>query len=147
MIHPIIDEVTKRIVERSKTTRTLYLSQMKAAFDEGITRNVLSCGNLAHGFAGCVADEKAKLADTKLPNLGIVTAYNDMLSAHKTYENYPEKIRKFAAKYNAVSQVAGGVPAMCDGVTQGQNGMELSFSMQQSPLYNLDHPPFQIRLL
>ena len=126
MIHPIIDEVTKRIVERSKTTRTLYLSQMKAAFDEGITRKVLSCGNLAHGFAGCVADEKAKLADTKLPNFGIVTAYNDMLSAHKTYENYPEKIRKFAAKYNAVSQVAGGVPAMCDGVTQGQNGMELS---------------------
>ena len=105
MIHPIIDEVTKRIVERSKTTRTLYLSQMKAAFDEGITRNVLSCGNLAHGFAGCVADEKAKLADTKLPNFGIVTAYNDMLSAHKTYENYPEKIRKFVISVSVIGLI------------------------------------------
>ena len=126
MAHKIIDEVTNRIIERSKKSRSLYLTQMKAAFAEGITRNVLSCGNLAHGFAGCNADEKAILADTKLPNFGIVTAYNDMLSAHKTYEHYPEKIRTYAAKYNAVAQVAGGVPAMCDGVTQGQLGMELS---------------------
>lgn len=126
MLHPVIEEVTTRIIERSKESRSQYLSQMKAAFDEGITRNVLSCGNLAHGFAGCASDEKEKLADTKMPNLAIVTAYNDMLSAHKTYEHYPEKIRKHAAKYNAVAQVAGGVPAMCDGVTQGQPGMELS---------------------
>ena len=126
MPHPIINEVTQRIIERSKESRALYLAQMQAAFTEGITRNVLSCGNLAHGFAGCDADDKTKLADTKLPNIAIVTAYNDMLSAHKTYENYPEKIRSYATKYNAVAQVAGGVPAMCDGVTQGQPGMELS---------------------
>ncbi len=126
MPHPTIENVTKRIIERSKESRVLYLSQMQAAFTEGVTRNILSCGNLAHGFAGCEADEKAKLADTKIPNFGIVTAYNDMLSAHKTYEHYPEKIRAYASKYNAVAQVAGGVPAMCDGVTQGQPGMELS---------------------
>ena len=126
MIHQIIETVTNRIIERSKESRQLYLNQMKAAFAEGVTRNVLSCGNLAHGFAGCSLDEKSILSDTKKNNIGIVTAYNDMLSAHKTYEYYPEKIRTYAKKYNAVAQVAGGVPAMCDGVTQGQPGMELS---------------------
>ena len=126
MIHQTITEVTNRIIERSKLSRAAYLKQMNHAFHEGVSRNVLSCGNLAHGFAGCVHDEKEKLADLKVANFGIVTAYNDMLSAHKTYENYPEKIRSYARKYNAVAQVAGGVPAMCDGVTQGQPGMELS---------------------
>lgn len=126
MIHQIIETVTNRIIERSKESRQLYLNQMKAAFTEGVTRKVLSCGNLAHGFAGCSIDEKAILSDTKKKNIGIVTAYNDMLSAHKTYEHYPEKIRAYAKKHNAVAQVAGGVPAMCDGVTQGQPGMELS---------------------
>ncbi|HOZ51452.1 MAG TPA: phosphogluconate dehydratase [Chitinophagaceae bacterium] len=126
MIHQTITEVTNRIIERSKLSRAAYLAQMNHAFHEGVSRNVLSCGNLAHGFAGCVHDEKEKLADLKVANFGIVTAYNDMLSAHKTYENYPEKIRAYARKYNAVAQVAGGVPAMCDGVTQGQPGMELS---------------------
>lgn len=126
MPHAIINEVTQRIIERSHESRRKYLAQMQEAFLQGTTRETLSCGNLAHGFAGCKAGDKEKLSSTALPNLGIVTAYNDMLSAHKTYEHYPEKIREYASKHNAVAQVAGGVPAMCDGVTQGQPGMELS---------------------
>lgn len=126
MIHPTIDQVTKRIIERSQLTRETYLYHMKNAFKEGVARDVLSCGNLAHGFAGCNPNEKSHLAEMKTPNIGIVTAYNDMLSAHKTYEYYPDKIRKYAEKHGAVAQVAGAVPAMCDGVTQGQPGMELS---------------------
>ncbi|MGV3632616.1 MAG: phosphogluconate dehydratase [Bacteroidota bacterium] len=121
-----IIKVTERIIERSKTSRQTYLEQMKAAFDQGLSREVLSCGNLAHGFAGCVTSEKLELAEMSTPNFGIVTAYNDMLSAHKPYEHYPEKLREYARKYKAVAQVAGGVPAMCDGVTQGRPGMELS---------------------
>lgn len=119
-------EVTNRIIERSKLSRALYLEQMQHAFSEGLTREILHCGNLAHAFAGCAPKDKAELSEMKTPNFGIVTAYNDMLSAHKTYEHYPEKIREYAQKYGAVAQVAGGVPAMCDGVTQGQAGMELS---------------------
>lgn len=127
MINEIIDQVTKRIIARSKDSRATYLKQMESAFSIGLTREVLSCGNLAHAFAGCGSEgEKSKLSEMIVPNLAIVTAYNDMLSAHKTYEDYPQKIRKAAEKYNAVAQVAGGVPAMCDGVTQGQPGMELS---------------------
>jgi phosphogluconate dehydratase len=119
-------EVTERIIQRSKASRSLYLNQMQAAFDKGINRRHLSCGNLAHGFAGCNAIDKEHLSGDITPNLGIITAYNDMLSAHKPYEDYPPMIRAIANKYNAVAQVAGGTPAMCDGVTQGQKGMELS---------------------
>jgi phosphogluconate dehydratase len=121
-----IIEITNRIIERSKVTRAEYLADMKAANEEGVTRKNLHCGNLAHAFAGCSSHEKSELAENETPNLGIITAYNDMLSAHKTFENYPDKIRTFAIKHQAVAQVAGGVPAMCDGVTQGQVGMELS---------------------
>jgi phosphogluconate dehydratase len=126
MINKTISEVTDRIIARSKSSREIYLMQAKAQFDTDVKRSGLHCGNLAHAFAGCGSHDKGALAENKLPNLGIVTAYNDMLSAHKTYENYPEMIRKYANKYKAVAQVAGGVPAMCDGVTQGQVGMELS---------------------
>jgi phosphogluconate dehydratase len=126
MIHPIIEKVTQRIIERSRAQREVYLKRINAQFDAGRKRARLGCGNLAHGFAGCAAQEKAILSDTALPNIGIVTAYNDMLSAHKPYEDYPPMIRKYALKHGAVAQVAGGVPAMCDGVTQGQVGMELS---------------------
>lgn len=119
-------EVTQRIIKRSSQTRALYLSQMQESKVAGVNRAHLSCGNLAHAFAGCGPTEKAELSENKTVNLGIITAYNDMLSAHKTYEDYPEKIRTFAKQYNAVAQVAGAVPAMCDGVTQGQIGMELS---------------------
>jgi phosphogluconate dehydratase len=119
-------EVTRRVVERSSAFRKEYLEQMKTAKIAGVNRMHLSCGNLAHAFAGCGPDDKAELSENKTVNLAVVTAYNDMLSAHKPYEKYPDKIRKFGKKNNAVVQVAGGVPAMCDGVTQGQIGMELS---------------------
>ena len=119
-------EITQRIIDRSQVTRATYLQQMKSAHQEGVTRQAMSCGNLAHAFAACDTHDKAGLAQNKLPNIGIVTAYNDMLSAHKVYEDYPKNLRVYANKHNAIAQVAGAVPAMCDGVTQGQPGMELS---------------------
>lgn len=126
MIHPIVEKITERIIERSRSSRKEYLNQMQFLFDKGVTRSRLNCGNLAHGFAGCTAVDKELLSGDITPNIGIITAYNDMLSAHKTYEHYPEQIRNYANKYDATAQVAGAVPAMCDGVTQGQGGMELS---------------------
>lgn len=126
MIHPAIASITERIVQRSLATRTAYLAQIEQAYLEGVHRSTLNCGNLAHGFAACNQHDKAALAADIIPNLGIITAYNDMLSAHQVYENYPVAIKKYANDFGAVAQVAGGVPAMCDGVTQGQPGMELS---------------------
>ena len=125
-LHPVIAEVTARIVERSRTTRSAYLARIDNARGEGVHRRQLSCGNLAHGFAACGANDKAALRGEATPNLGIVTAYNDMLSAHQPYEPYPELIRRTARRLGATAQVAGGVPAMCDGITQGRAGMELS---------------------
>jgi len=119
-------EVTQRIMDRSQAMRATYLQQMKSAHQEGVTRQAMSCGNLAHAFAACDTHDKAGLAQNRLPNLGIITAYNDMLSAHKVYEDYPKNLRTYANKHQAIAQVAGAVPAMCDGVTQGQPGMELS---------------------
>lgn len=121
-----IEEITARIKKRSAQSRTAYLNLMKSSLNESVTRGDLACGNLAHAFAACADDEKMILSGVSKPNLAIITAYNDMLSAHKTYENYPSKLRAAAKKYGAVAQVASGVPAMCDGVTQGQPGMELS---------------------
>ncbi|MFK8037422.1 MAG: phosphogluconate dehydratase [Crocinitomicaceae bacterium] len=126
MINKEIKKITERIITRSKPTRDTYLAEMKSRLKDSYSRAHLSCGNLVHGFAGCGADDKSVLAKNERPNIGIVTAYNDMLSAHKPYEDYPKKIRQYAQKNNAVAQVAGAVPAMCDGVTQGQPGMELS---------------------
>ncbi|MDA3912858.1 phosphogluconate dehydratase [Oleiagrimonas sp.] len=125
-MHPVIEEVTQRITERSHPRRKVYLERIAAARDNGPKRRHLSCGNLAHGFAACGAQDKDALRGAATPNLGIVTAYNDMLSAHQPYERYPELIRGFAREAGVTAQVAGGVPAMCDGVTQGQAGMELS---------------------
>ena len=142
----IIQEVTNRIIERSSVTRKKYLEQMQSQFRTEYVRGSLHCGNLAHAFAGCGSHDKAVLTENFQPNLGIVTAYNDMLSAHKTYEDYPKHIRNYANKYNAVAQVAGGVPAMCDGVTQGQDGMDLSlFSrdvIAMSSVISLSHNVF-----
>lgn len=121
-----IADVTARITERSRDTRTRYLERIRAAGEAGPTRSRLSCGNLAHGFAACGVTDKSRLSDDVVPNLGIITAYNDMLSAHQPYERFPDLIRDAAREVGAVAQVAGGVPAMCDGVTQGQTGMELS---------------------
>jgi phosphogluconate dehydratase len=126
MIHPKIAEITARIIERSAPTRQEYLEQIDAAFQEGVHRSTLNCGNLAHGFAACNQHDKSALAADIIPNLGIITAYNDMLSAHQVFEDYPKAIKQYANEFGAVAQVAGGVPAMCDGVTQGQSGMELS---------------------
>jgi len=121
-----IAAITTRIVERSKRAREAYLGRVREAANQGPHRSVLSCGNLAHGFAVCSPAEKDMLAGDRVPNLGIITAYNDMLSAHQPYETYPALIREAAREAGGVAQVAGGVPAMCDGVTQGQPGMELS---------------------
>ena len=121
-----IAAVTDRIVERSRPTRTAYLERMHRAAGEGPRRLALSCGNLAHGFAACGTADKQALAGDVQPNLAIVTAYNDMLSAHQPFERFPQIIKDAARAAGGVAQVAGGVPAMCDGVTQGQPGMELS---------------------
>lgn len=125
-LHSTIAAVTERIIERSRDSRTQYLERIRAAAENGPRRSTLSCGNLAHGFAACGVTDKARLAGDVVPNLGIITAYNDMLSAHQPYERFPELIRDAAREVGAVAQVAAGVPAMCDGVTQGQAGMELS---------------------
>ena len=121
-----IEAITARIAERSKPAREAYLARVEAAISSGPHRSVLSCGNLAHGFAACAPGDKAALAGDRVPNLGIVTAYNDMLSAHQPFETFPAIIREAAREAGGVAQVAGGVPAMCDGVTQGMPGMELS---------------------
>lgn len=125
-LNPIIAKVTDRVRERSAKTRAAYLAQMRSAGEEGRNRSVLSCGNLAHGFAACPGGDKRALKDGDSANVGIVTAYNDMLSAHQPYERFPALLKSALQEVGAVGQVAGGVPAMCDGVTQGQPGMELS---------------------
>jgi phosphogluconate dehydratase len=121
-----VQDVTDRIAARSAESRRDYLRRVDAAREAGVNRAVLSCGNLAHGFAACSPADKAKLAGSRALNLGIVTAYNDMLSAHQPYKDYPDIIKDAARSIGATAQVAGGVPAMCDGVTQGQPGMDLS---------------------
>jgi phosphogluconate dehydratase len=124
-LHATLHKVTQRIIERSKVTRTAYLDLIARARDSGINRSALSCGNLAHAFAASGEDKPAIRAG-KAINIGIVSAFNDMLSAHQPYGRYPEAMKLFAREVGATAQVAGGVPAMCDGVTQGQVGMELS---------------------
>jgi phosphogluconate dehydratase len=124
-LHPRLREITQRIIERSATTRRAYLDHVTAAQAHGTARGQLSCTNLAHGFAASGSDKPA-LRGLQKPNVAIVTAYNDMLSAHQPLENYPALIKQAAREAGATAQVAGGVPAMCDGVTQGQAGMELS---------------------
>ncbi|RFC67077.1 MULTISPECIES: phosphogluconate dehydratase [Mesorhizobium] len=121
-----IESITQRIRERSRLTREIYLDRVAAAAGRTANRGVLSCGNLAHGFAVCTPSEKVALSGDKVPNLGIITSYNDMLSAHQPFETYPALIKEAASEAGGIAQVAGGVPAMCDGVTQGQPGMELS---------------------
>ena len=125
-MHPQLTAITQRIIERSRETRLAYLDGVAAAHDDNPSRDHLSAGNKAHAFAACPAHDKQALLGGSWANIGIVTAYNDMLSAHQPYQRYPELIRQAARACGATAQVAGGVPAMCDGVTQGQPGMELS---------------------
>ena len=124
-LHPTIARVTARIVARSRALRADYLARMDAARKTGPARMRLGCGNIAHGFAAA-GDDKPLLRSGRGGNIAIVTAYNDMLSAHQPMEQYPSLIRAAARAAGGSAQVAGGVPAMCDGVTQGEPGMELS---------------------
>ena len=124
-LNSTIDRVTDRIIARSEGARKTYLDRMAAAAAEGPRRAHLTCGNQAHAYAA-MGNDKDSLVAERTPNIGIITSYNDMLSAHQPFETYPEKIRKTARDFGGTAQVAGGVPAMCDGVTQGQTGMELS---------------------
>ncbi len=124
-LHPIVERVSARIIERSKDSRRRYLDLLDREAEKFPNRNALSCSNLAHGFAAAL-DDKAAIKSGRGANLAIVTAYNDMLSAHQPYGRYPEAMKLYAREVGATAQVAGGVPAMCDGVTQGQDGMELS---------------------
>src|SRR6267142_2749264 len=125
-VHVRVREVTERIRERSRSGRADYLARMDAARRRGSARGGLSCTNLAHGFAASDATDKEALKLMRWPNVAIVSAYNDMLSAHQPLDNYPALIKQAAREVGAVAQFAGGVPAMCDGVTQGNAGMELS---------------------
>ncbi|MCB5228148.1 phosphogluconate dehydratase [Alishewanella sp. 16-MA] len=125
-MNPVIQKVTDRIIARSSKSRAIYLERLEQARQQGPHRGVLSCGNLAHGFAACSASDKADLRSLTKANIGIISSYNDMLSAHQPYQTYPDIIKKAVNEIGSVAQFAGGVPAMCDGVTQGQPGMELS---------------------
>ena len=124
-LHPALAEVTQRIIDKSRTERGAYLRRIEAARASGPGPGKLSCANWAHAFAGSPREDKAR-ALSQAPNIGVVTSYNDMLSAHQPLERFPELIRQAAREVGATAQVAGGVPAMCDGVTQGRPGMELS---------------------
>jgi phosphogluconate dehydratase len=125
-LHATISAVTEAVVARSRPSRRRYLDRIDEAAARKPQRKALGCANIAHGFAACGAHDKEALRYGSTPNLAIVTAYNDMLSAHQPFETYPELIRKAAREAGGTAQVAGGVPAMCDGVTQGETGMELS---------------------
>jgi len=146
MLHPRIQEVTQRVIERSKQTRQDYLDRISHAKKQTRVRAGLGCGNIAHVMAACSSDDKARLKADEVPNLAIINSYNDMLSAHVPYKDYPDVIKSIATKFDATAQVAGGVPAMCDGVTQGRDGMELSlFSrdvIAMSTAVSLSHDVF-----
>jgi len=149
-LNPVIAKVTDRIIQRSAPRRAAYLDLMERQREAGTNRGNLSCGNLAHGFAAS-GDDKAVIRTGGAMNIGIVTSYNDMLSAHQPYGRYPEQIKLFAREVGATAQVAGGVPAMCDGVTQGQAGMDLSLfsrdNIAQGTVIALSHAMFESALL
>jgi phosphogluconate dehydratase len=126
MVHPVVEKVTQRIIKRSRPSRQAYLAHLDAARVKGVQRGTLACTNLAHGFAAFPASDKLRLREQKQPSVAIVSSYNDMLSAHQPFEYFPKVIKDAVREIGAVAQFAGGVPAMCDGVTQGQPGMELS---------------------
>ncbi|MGE6168874.1 phosphogluconate dehydratase [Aeromonas media] len=151
MTHPVITEVTNRIRERSVARRQAFLARIQRQTEQGKTRASLSCGNLAHAVAASSCDDKGRILDMTRANVAIVTAYNDMLSAHQPYQGYPDIIKGALAGLGHSAQVAGGVPAMCDGVTQGQPGMDMSlFSrdlIAQATAVSLSHNTFDATLL
>jgi phosphogluconate dehydratase len=149
-LHPVLKAVTDRIVKRSGSSRAAYLAHLDAARIPAVQRTALACTNLAHGFAAFPANDKLKLKETKRPSVAIVSAYNDMLSAHQPFERFPAIIKEAVRKVDAVAQFAGGTPAMCDGVTQGQPGMELSLfsrdTIAMSTAIALSHNMFDAAL-
>ncbi|MGL4251023.1 MAG: phosphogluconate dehydratase [Aeromonas sp.] len=151
MIHQVISDVTARIRERSTARRQAFMARIQRQAEQGKARASLSCGNLAHAVAASSCDEKGRILDMTRANVGIVTAYNDMLSAHQPYQHYPDQIKAVLAELGHSAQVAGGVPAMCDGVTQGQPGMDMSlFSrdlIAQATALSLSHNTFDATLL
>ena len=151
MTHPKLIEITERIKTRSKDSRAAYMRRIEAMRDQGRSRPRLSCGNLAHALAACSEGEKHKLMQDGMANIGIVTAYNDMLSAHQPYHKMLDIVKDHITTAGAVSQMAGGVPAMCDGVTQGQPGMELSLFSREviamSTAIAMSHNVFDAGLL
>ena len=151
MTHPVITQVTNRIRERSTARRARFLARIQRQAEQGKTRASLSCGNLAHAVAASSCDDKGRILDMTRANVAIVTAYNDMLSAHQPYQGYPDIIKGALAGLGHSAQVAGGVPAMCDGVTQGQPGMDMSlFSrdlIAQATAVSLSHNTFDATLL
>jgi phosphogluconate dehydratase len=150
-LHTVIEQVTQRIRERSKSAREAYLQRLDIAANRPRGADRLGCANVAHAFAALPSNDKFKVVAEKAPNIGIINAYNDMLSAHAPYQNYPDLIKIEARKNGATAQVAGGVPAMCDGVTQGTPGMELSlFSrdvIAMSTAVSLSHDVFDCALM
>lgn len=150
-MNPVIQEVTDRIIQRSQGTRKSYLEKIELARLQGPHRGVLSCGNLAHGFAACGTEDKADLRSMTKANIAIVSSYNDMLSAHQPYEAYPARLKQAIHAVGSVAQFAGGVPAMCDGVTQGTPGMDLSLMSRDliamSAAVSLSHNMFDGTLM
>ena len=150
MRNPTIQQVTERIAKRSAGLRQAYLDRIDRARDQGTARSRISCGNLAHAFAAS-GDDKPVLKALQRPNIGIVSAYNDMLSAHQPLDKFPALIKLAAQTKGCTAQFAGGVPAMCDGVTQGQDGMELSlFSrdvIAQATAVALSHNTFDAAVM
>lgn len=149
-LHPVVEKVTNRIIKRSRPSRLAYLAHLDAARVRGVQRGALSCTNLAHGFAAFPQNDKLKLREQKQPSVAIVSSYNDMLSAHQPFEYFPKVIKEAVREVGAVAQFAGGVPAMCDGVTQGQPGMELSLfsrdTIAMSTAVALSHNMFDAAL-
>jgi phosphogluconate dehydratase len=149
-LHPVVEQVTNRIIERSRLSRRAYLAHLDAARVRGVQRGTLSCTNLAHGFAAFPIKDKLRLREQKQPSVAIVSSYNDMLSAHQPFHYFPQIIKDAVRDVGAVAQFAGGVPAMCDGVTQGQPGMELSLfsrdTIAMSTAIALSHNMFDASL-
>ncbi|OZC76526.1 phosphogluconate dehydratase [Rhodococcus sp. 06-462-5] len=150
-LHPVLRQVTDRIADRSQSDRTKYLARIAAAGEQGPARGRLACANIAHGFAASGKADKQALRGMVKPNIAIVSAYNDMLSAHKPFENYPAVLKKSVIDAGGIAQFAGGVPAMCDGITQGRDGMQLSlFSrdiIAMSTAIALSHDMFDATLM
>lgn len=150
-LHPVLRQVTDRIVDRSQSERSAYLDRIAAAGDKGPARGRLACANIAHGFAASGTADKKALRGMVKPNIAIVSAYNDMLSAHKPFETYPAVLKKSVIDAGGIAQFAGGVPAMCDGITQGRDGMQLSlFSrdiIAMSTAIALSHDMFDATLM